>query len=67
MSIKDCKFEDLKRYVGVKFIRFGRSNDVIPKSWICKWTRKSKKCRWPKENFAGLAKTCVDHYVMQVS
>ena len=43
MNFTDCKLDDLKRFVGVRFIGFGASNDVIPKIWIKKWGRKQKK------------------------
>ena len=49
-------YTDIKKYVGVKFVGFGETNDIIPKKWIVKWEYVTKTCAWPPSNIRALAK-----------
>ena len=61
MNFSDCKLDDLKRFVGVRFIGFGASNDVIPKIWIKKWGKKrKKKYVWLQDCSSEKAKSCAE-------
>ena len=54
--MENIDIEKLKKFIGVRFINFGESNDVIPKEWVDVWRKKTKKCKWPNANSSQLAR-----------
>lgn len=50
--------KSIKKFVGVKFTKYGELNDVIPKTWLLE---ENKKARWPSRtsNMEDLVKNCV--------
>ena len=47
-------FDDIKMIVGFEFPN--KSNDIIPKKWICSWSNEEKVCLWPEDDVSCKAK-----------
>ena len=56
MSLDKLSLTEVKKFIGVKFVGYGESNDTIPKQWVFVWSVGSKKVLWPPKNAAFLAK-----------
>lgn len=41
----------MKQFVGIHFVGFGLSNDIVPRSWIT-----GSHVKWPNKNAGKLAK-----------
>lgn len=43
------KLDQLKKFVGVQFLQYGKSNDVIPRCWL-QQNDANFKAQWPAKN-----------------
>jgi hypothetical protein len=53
--MSEYNFENLKKFVGVKFYGYGEANDIICKDWIIEKDA-NMATKWPASNAVDLAR-----------